>query len=116
MNTKNLQFRASVERPDYPDHGPVLSGGVGGTEEKQIDEKKGTTPGPALSEGSVGQDKNTRTKLPSPITQETLQTLTLKLRNTLSNPRRNMKISRRRKHQDQPKEKTQMPRRRSYQK
>ena len=25
----------------YPDHGPVLSGGVGGTEEKQTDEQKG---------------------------------------------------------------------------
>ena len=57
MKTKNLQFRASVERPDYPDHGPVLSGGAGGTEEKQTDEQKGTTPGRALSEGSVGQEK-----------------------------------------------------------
>ena len=74
MNTKILQFRASVQRPDYPDHGPVLSGGVDGTEEKQADEQKGTTPGPALSGGSVGQEKkyNARTKLPSPITQETL--------------------------------------------
>ncbi len=24
---ENLQSRASVQRPDYPDHGPVLSGG-----------------------------------------------------------------------------------------
>ena len=42
---------------------PVLSGGVGGTEEKRTDEQKGTTPGPALSEGSVGQEeiKNKRT-------------------------------------------------------
>ena len=59
--------------------------------------QKGTTPGLALSEGSVGQEKkkNARTKLPSPITQETLQTLTLKFRNTLRNPSRKMKISRR---------------------
>ena len=53
-------------------------GGVGGTGEKQTDEQKGTTPGPALSEGLVRQEKkNARTKLPSPITQETLQTLIL---------------------------------------
>ena len=32
-------------------------GGVGGTGEKQTDEQKGTNPGPALSEGSVGQEK-----------------------------------------------------------
>ena len=34
---------------------PRTEWGVGGTEEKQADEQKGTTPGPALSEGSVGQ-------------------------------------------------------------
>ena len=90
-------------------------GGVGGTGEKQTDEQKGTTPGPALGEEAVGQEKknkNARTKLPSPITQETLQTLTLKFRNTLRNPRRKMKISRRRQHQEPPKKKTQIPRRR----
>ena len=58
------------------------------------------------------KNKNARTKLPSPITQETLQTLTLKFRNTLRNPRRKMKISRRRQHQEPPKKKTQIPRRR----
>ena len=55
-NTKNLQSRASVSRPDYPDHGPILSGGVGGTEEKQTVEQKGTTPGPVLS-GGVGRTR-----------------------------------------------------------
>ena len=56
-NTNNLQSRASVYRPDYPDHGPVLSGGVGGTEEKQTYEKIETNQGPARSQGSVGQEK-----------------------------------------------------------
>ena len=91
---KNEHEKPAVPCLCYPDHGPVLSGGVGGTEEKHTDEQKGTTPGPALSEGSVGQEKKkARTTLPSPITQETLQTLTLKFRNTLWNPRRKMKIS-----------------------
>ena len=81
-------------------------------EEKQTDEQK-DHPGPSTERG-VGRTrkKNARTKLPNAITQETFQTLTLKLRNTYRNPRRKIKISRRRKHQEPPKEKTQIPRRR----
>ena len=90
-------------------------GGSEGRKKIKQAEKKGTTPDPALSEGSIGQEKNARTKLPIPITQETLQTLTLKFRNNLRNPKRKMKISRRRKHQEPPKEKTQIPRRRKGQ-
>ena len=66
-------------------------GGVGWTEKnKQANaQTKGTTSSPALS-GGVGRTKETAgTKLPSPIRQETAQTLTLKFR----------------KHQKQPKEK-----------
>ena len=36
---------------------PRTEWGVGSTEEKQTNEQKGTTPAPALSEGSVGQEK-----------------------------------------------------------
>ena len=62
---------------------------VGGTEEeKQANEQKGTTSGPALS-GGVGRTrkKNAPTKLLSPITQETLQTLTLKIPEHLKQPK-----------------------------
>ena len=62
----------------------------GGTEgKKQTNGQKGTTPVPALSGGSVGQEKkkNARTKLPSPITQGTLQTLTLKIPKHLKEPK-----------------------------
>ena len=48
-------------------------------------------PGPSTERGGGRKrkkKKNARTKLPSPITQETLQTLTLKFRNTFRNPRR----------------------------
>ena len=53
-----------------------------------IRDRKGTAPGPALS-GGIGKTrkKNARTKLPSPIIKETLQTLTLKTPKHLKEPK-----------------------------
>ena len=65
-------------------------GGAPGRETKEANKQtKGTTPSPALSGGVGTRKENAGTKLPSPIRQETPQTLTLKFR----------------KHQKQPKEK-----------
>ena len=85
-----------------------------GRKKKSKQTSKRDHPGPALS-GGVGRTrkKNAGTKLPSPITQETLQSLTLKSPKHLKHPKE--KISRRRKHQERPKEKTQIPRRRKHQ-
>ena len=43
-NTKKLQPRAPIQRPDYPDHGPALLSGGGGRTKKNA----GTTPNPDL--------------------------------------------------------------------
>ena len=58
-NTKNLQSRASVEWPDYPDHGPALSGGVGSTKKKSI-KQKGLPRVSTERGGSVGQEKKSK--------------------------------------------------------
>ena len=66
--------------------------GVGRTEKKTQTNKR-DHPGPSAKRGGwYDADKNARTKLRSPMTQETPQTLTLKFPNTWNNPRRKMKI------------------------
>ena len=74
-NTKNLQSRASVLRPDYPDHGPALSEGVGRTGKKAQKQTKGTTPSPALSTDRGGRqgERKAGPNMPSPIRKETPQ-------------------------------------------
>ena len=59
-------------------------------EEKQTNERRKDHLGPSTERGgSVGQEKkqNARTKLPSSITQETLETLTLKIPKHLKQPK-----------------------------
>ena len=110
-------------------------GGWTGRKRKRKTNKqtKGTTSGPALI-GGVGRTrkKNAGTKLPSPITQGTLQTLTLKIPKHRKQPKEtdeDLKTRKRpgttqgeksdpktQKHQEQPKEKPRIPRRRNYQK
>ena len=61
-NKKNLQSRASVERPDYPDPGPALSGGGRQDGEKKSKQtNKRDHPGPSTERGgSVGRKKRKR--------------------------------------------------------
>ena len=76
-NTKNPQPRAYVSRPDYPDHGPVLSGGGRRDGRKANRQVSRDHPGPSTERGGqLDKIKIIRTnQAASPITQETLQTL-----------------------------------------
>ena len=59
--------------------------------------------------GRTQKNNNAGTKLPSPVRQGTPQTLTLRFRKLQNHFRRKTPITRRRKHQKQPKEKTPGP-------
>ena len=80
---------------------------------------EGTTPGPALSEGSVGQEKN-KTIQNQKRTNQAAQpnhardapNPDIKIPKHLKEPKEKTQIPRRRKHHESPKGKTQIPRRR----
>ena len=87
-------------------------GSAGRKKSKQT--SKRDNPGPSTERGVGRTRKNIKrtNQAAQPNHARDTPTLTLKFRNTLRNPRREMKISRCRKHQETPKEETQIPRRR----